>query len=1662
MRSLNRECNRCTAGYEMSRSILKARLSRTSAALVAALGTGAVQAASISWDGGGGSSFWDVATNWGTNTVPVAGDDVLLDAFDTTLRSGNFALQSFSGTGTLSLSGGSLSNTLASSLGGLNLSGGAIGGTGSQTISGTLAWTGGSITGTGNTSTDTLTISGANGKTLSGGRVLNAVNTTWSGNIAANNNAMAISGGSVFNSSGSFVDSNTFDSAVTRGNGGGTFNNLGSFTKQSATTTTIGTAFNNTGTVNVNAGTLLLSSIEASTSSGVYNIASGAKLEIRNGSHTLNNVTMQGAGTFQISTENVGADASVVLNGGTHTTAFVLSGSTLSGDSHTFQGLATWSGGIITGTATQSTTFANDLSIGGANAKTLSGGRVIHAGNTTWSGNTAANNNAINISGGSVFNSSGTFTDANTFDSVMNRGNGGGRFVNNGIFDKQSATTTTLGTAFDNHGTVNVNAGTLLLSSIDASTSNSGVYNIANGAKLEIRNGDHTLNNVTTQGAGTFQISSENVGADAVVYVNGGTHTTAFVLSGSTMAGGDATFKGPATWSGGTISGAATTTFDNDVTITGASTKVIVGGRNVVLNGTTTWSGNTAANNNAIRFWNGATLTNNGIFNDANASASFLEHNVGSGNSFVNNGTYNKQSNTLTTVDLGLGFVNAGTVNVNAGTMYFASGTQGPTGTVRVASGATFQIANANSSVGKLITAGNTALTDRTLTVYGDYDNANFGSGNAFNRRANVTTTGAATPRLLAAGDANQGLSGAGISNGNTAAPTLQLGNVHVGANTYTYHINNTGATGPALRGAIQTAVNGGNMTDARLSGSGVQEGNFGPIGTGQSVARDIVFTVGSAGVYAPLTGQALSIVNNFENTRSQVLNFSSLAGAAAYYLADATVTPNPVNLGNQRVGGTAAGVLIVTNAAPAGVYTEALNASFGALTGSVLTNGGAVNLLAGGASNGSAMAVRLDGSSAGTKTGTAQVLLASDGWGSSGLGVTQLAPQTVTVNGAFYNTAVGGTTPTPVVIANQRVGGAAGQLLNVANTAAAGSFSEALNAGFSGTTGAATTNGGSVSNLIAGGVNSAAMRVGLDTASAGAKSGSVTIAYQSDGTGPNGNSGLAAIGAGSQTIGVSGNVYQAASGALQTTALNFGTLQMGQTVSQDLVVRNTASGAIGFVEDLNVAFGNSGNSQISGAGALNGIAAGSNSTQANGKMTVSVTGGSAGALNSGIGVNYYSAGAVGGVSNGLGTLAVGSETFAVNGTISAVGNVINQASPLLNTPVINLGAVRVGAAAPSATVSVTNVASATPQAALNASIAQGSGPVTASGSFNLLSPGATDNTSLRVGLNTATAGNFTGANAGTATVSFVSDAGNVGDCGDNCQLGLGSQLVSVQGKVYTQAVGQLTAQLVDFGIVRVGDAVAARNVTVQNTAAASALNDTLRADLSGLGTPFSSSGSVAGIAAQGSGNIGIGLSTLSAGVFNQTGSVAFLSQNPDMADVSAGANAGVQVKAQVNNLANADFDLLAGIGVLRQFGNEYVLDLGNIVIGSLINELLRLENDVAGPADALRGMFNLNSADDFHYAGWNPFTDLGAGSAVSGLSVAFQALKLGLFEDAIVFNGFGYNASDPAGLAQSRNLLIRANVIEASSEVPEPGTVALAGLAMLLLGAVRRQRVRG
>ena len=532
----------------------------------------------------------------------------------------------------------------------------------------------------------------------------------------------------------------------------------------------------------------------------------------------------------------------------------------------------------------------------------------------------------------------------------------------------------------------------------------------------------------------------------------------------------------------------------------------------------------------------------------------------------------------------------------------------------------------------------------------------------------------------------------------------------------------------------------------------------------------------------------------------------------------------------------------------------------------------------------------------------------------------------------------------------------------------------------------------------------------------------------------------------------VSGAVYQPATGAIQTPGLSFGTLQLGQTISQNLVIRNSASGAAGFVEDLNAQFGVSGNSQITGLGNFSGITAGNNSSAANGSMTVRVTGNTLGALNANIGVDYLSSGKVAGVAiSGLSAVASNSESYSVQGTV-ITGNVVNPADPVVNNAPIALGAVRIGAASPVGIVNVSNHALGGPQAALNASIASAGAPITASGSFNQLlpgnsSPGQVGIGTLQVRMDTSTAG----VKAGNATVSFVSDASNLGGCAPNCALALTAQTVAVSGRVYTPAVGQIVTNVVDFGVVRVGDSVTAKNITVNNSATTSPLNDTLGASLSGLGGPFTGGAAAIGIAAGGSGVISVGLNTSAAGTASLAGSVAFISRNAEMSDLALGIAGGVQVLAQINRLANADFDLLSGLGVLTQSGADYVLELGNVVLGSRVLSHLRLANDVTGPADDLSGAFNLAGADDFGYSGWGAAVGpLAAGQATGSLDISWLANALGSVQDSIVFNGRGTNASDLSGLAQSRRLTIHANVIGVGGTVPEPSTLALILLAAL------------
>ena len=339
------------------------------------------------------------------------------------------------------------------------------------------------------------------------------------------------------------------------------------------------------------------------------------------------------------------------------------------------------------------------------------------------------------------------------------------------------------------------------------------------------------------------------------------------------------------------------------------------------------------------------------------------------------------------------------------------NGVQGTAGNITVTPAATLDLSQSTtgSSAATLAVNGNLNLGAQNLAVATAYTNANFGTGNSFDKSANVTGPG----QILAAGNVAQAVSGGQVTNGTGATPTLALGNVHVGNSTSaSYTIANTGSSGPFLSGAIQTSVNSGNITNSALSGSGVTAQNFAPVATGVSTSP---FTV----TYAPttagaLSGQAVHIANNFSNVAEQTMSITGAAYALASPTVASSLTPQ-FNFGVVQVGQTVHDPLTITNSLVAGnpAFQEGLNANFGTpSTGFLTTNGGAITNLAAGQSNGTSMVVNLTPTNTGTVSGTVPVSFASNGSGTSGLGITPLSGQNLNYVWSFSGTVVNPANP--------------------------------------------------------------------------------------------------------------------------------------------------------------------------------------------------------------------------------------------------------------------------------------------------------------------------------------------------------------------------------------------------------------------------------------------------------------------------------------------------------------------------------------------------------------------------------------------------------------------------------------------------------------------------
>jgi len=453
----------------MNANLLKQRVHRRSILAVAVLmACTSARALPVLWIGPSGGD-WGAPGNWNLG-VPGAADDALLTAFNTTVSAGTFSVQSFTGTGTLTVTGGSLSSSAASSVGSFSFSGGTLTGTGAVNINGGGGWTGGTMSGTGTTTfNNALSLSGGSSNTrLISGRTVNfAGTTTWS-NGGTSLGSIATANGATLNNTGVWLDQIVNGQAITTTGTASTFNNSGSYTKTGSTYTDIQTRFNNTGTLTVSNNVLYLSGGGSLTNR--LDAAGGAVLQLNSGTFSLTGlVASSGSGLLNVATivnatgsnsfgGSLGVSAGTLDVSGTFdANGFNVSGGTLTGTGAVnINGGGGWTGGTMSGTGT--TTFNNALSLSGgsSNTRLISGRTVNFAGTTTWS-NGGTSLGSIATANGATLNNTGVWLDQISNGQAITSSGTPSTFNNSGTYIKSGATTTDLSAIrLFNTGTIDV------------------------------------------------------------------------------------------------------------------------------------------------------------------------------------------------------------------------------------------------------------------------------------------------------------------------------------------------------------------------------------------------------------------------------------------------------------------------------------------------------------------------------------------------------------------------------------------------------------------------------------------------------------------------------------------------------------------------------------------------------------------------------------------------------------------------------------------------------------------------------------------------------------------------------------------------------------------------------------------------------------------------------------------------------------------------------------------------------------------------------------------------------------------------------------------------------------------------------------------------------
>lgn len=543
---------------------------------------------------------------------------------------------------------------------------------------------GGSLTFAGNLSGGG-TLSASSELLLSGGSIDASTLKNSSGSLASHHatflgQTVTLNHGAIFRNEGNFATDSQggFHSGTGTGN---RFVNSGSFTREESTDPyTISCAFEQSGSVSVNAGRLELTSGGTSTS-GTWSLAENTEIQLLGEHAFAGNNTISGLGNWSFGTASpdspstwsvadtttVGAPATVQQSG-------IL---TVTGTALSFQSGLTLKDTDISGPGQIHANGPTTL-----DGVTLDGSSVTLAAGATHTHASAA---PLEIRNGAVLTLAGTFLAESDHDflaghiSIRAGSGAAGSIHQSGVFRRQTGTGYySVGVPFHNSGTV---------------TSQSGVLAILAGGSSTDATWDATGGLLALQGDFLHQ-GQTTVTGNLPVQFNTGVHTVQGPFHSTT----------PMQWNGATtfaIAPGQTLTADAQVstvaddlllpTVSGGGNLLANGGlslQGLTLDGATLTLPNAAVGEHtgtqAISLLHGATFENSGTFTVS--ADGLLQQDTEPGPGFRNLGTFRRTTSAGTyTVDAS--FENSGTVSAEAGTLVFNRPTSTVLGSFSTTSG---------------------------------------------------------------------------------------------------------------------------------------------------------------------------------------------------------------------------------------------------------------------------------------------------------------------------------------------------------------------------------------------------------------------------------------------------------------------------------------------------------------------------------------------------------------------------------------------------------------------------------------------------------------------------------------------------------------------------------------------------------------------------------------------------------------------------------------------------------------------------------------------------------------------------------------------------------------------------------------------------------------